>query len=104
MKVHDTKDIKPLRESSVREPGGMDRAARREPLRAEERVDLQESTELRATVEEARRVAGLTRAADLESLKAAIKSGSYRPDPNRIANEILEAAAINASLRALLMR
>ena len=105
MKVNDAKEIKPLREV-----GGKDTvartAARREATAAgEERVSVSDSAaEFRAAVEEAKRSAGQSRAARLDALKSAIKQGHYRPDAQRIADQILEEAELNASLRALLMK
>jgi anti-sigma28 factor (negative regulator of flagellin synthesis) len=37
----------------------------------------------------------------LQELASAIKSGNYRPDPSQVADQILDAATIDAKLQAL---
>lgn len=69
-----------------------------------DRVSTGASARLEAAVAEAQRQAGLERAARLEALEAAVKSGIYRPDPQRIAQEILYSAELAARLRAMLKR
>jgi flagellar biosynthesis anti-sigma factor FlgM len=104
MKVNDTKEIKPLREVGGKETVART-AARREAAAGEERVSVSDgAAEFRVAVEEAKRSAGQSRTARLEALKTAIKQGHYRPDAQRIADQILEEAELNASLRALLMK
>jgi negative regulator of flagellin synthesis FlgM len=52
----------------------------------------------------ARQSTGISRTARLQELEAAIKSGTYQPDAGRIAQQILDAAQLDARLEALLTR
>jgi len=56
------------------------------------------------TVAVARQAAGVNRGARLQELEAAIKAGTYQPDAGRIADQILDAAQIDARLQALLSK
>ncbi len=50
----------------------------------------------------AQAAAATTRSAKLEQLRALISSGNYHPDAQRIADQILNAAQIDAALRSML--
>jgi negative regulator of flagellin synthesis FlgM len=63
-----------------------------------------DAEKLARSVAIARQTAGVNRGARLQELEAAIKAGTYQPDPGRIANEILDAAQIDARLQALLSK
>lgn len=68
-----------------------------------DQVTLEASTNLARAVDEAIQAAGMTRSAEVEAIAAAVKNGTYKPDPQRIADRILETATLNARIRALLM-
>jgi negative regulator of flagellin synthesis FlgM len=55
-------------------------------------------------VASARRSAGSERSARLERLEASVRSGSYSPDPSRVAEQILSDAEVDARLQAMLSR
>ncbi|RMG11302.1 MAG: flagellar biosynthesis protein FlgM [Deltaproteobacteria bacterium] len=96
MKVKGTKNLEAVK------PAHAAPEARRAAVR--DRVSTDAAARLEAAVTEAQRQAGLDRAARLEALEAAVKSGVYRPDPQRIAQEILYSAELAARLRAMLKR
>jgi negative regulator of flagellin synthesis FlgM len=50
----------------------------------------------------ARQGSGVNRAERLQQLEAAIRSGTYQPDAGRIAEQILDAAVLDARLEAML--
>jgi hypothetical protein len=66
-----------------------------------DRVTLERGPSAAAIASAASRASG-TRAARLRELEAAVKSGNYRPDASQIADQILDAADVDARLRALL--
>ena len=96
MKVEQTKEIVPVRES----PRCTDRGV---GVR-EDRVSARETEAALATVVVARQAAGTARSARLAALAEAVDRGTYRPDPSRIAQELLEDAELTAHLQALLAR
>ncbi|WP_373049409.1 flagellar biosynthesis anti-sigma factor FlgM [Vulgatibacter sp.] len=86
-----------------------DRAAAQGTRRAEraaetDRVTTEASAELEAAVARARDEAAGARAAQLAEIEAAVRKGTYRPDPARIAERILEDAELIARLHAMLDR
>ncbi len=50
----------------------------------------------------AQAASGPARAAKLAQLQALVRSGSYQPDAQKIADQILNAAQIDAALRTML--
>ena len=97
MKVRETKEMQ-----------GVDRAAVA-PAEAHVR-----RTSDKVTVEEVRPAADLVaaarqhtmngRAERLRELEAALRGGHYRPDAQRIADQILSSAEVDARLRAMLQK
>lgn len=69
-----------------------------------DRVTTEASAELEAAVAKARDHAAGARAARLADIEAAVRKGTYRPDPNRIAQQILDDAELIARLHAMLPR
>jgi negative regulator of flagellin synthesis FlgM len=67
-------------------------------------VSTAESAKLAAAVAAVRSQAGSARAAKLEAIEAAVRQGTYRPDPARIAEQILQDAELSAALLALLKK
>ena len=66
------------------------------------------STEVKAQVEAAanaaRQAVGNDRSVRLEAIEAAIRQGAFKPDPNRIAQAILDDAELTAKIQALMRR
>jgi anti-sigma28 factor (negative regulator of flagellin synthesis) len=67
-----------------------------------DRVSVQSTRDAEAAVAVANRAAGGRRAARTERLEAEVRSGGYRPDPGRVAEQILADAEIDARISALL--
>jgi negative regulator of flagellin synthesis FlgM len=99
MKVHDASQIKALQP-------GPPADAPRDPKekRAPDRVSTEGSAKVAAAIAAASQGAGAGRAARLQSIEAAVKNGTYKPDPQRIAQQILDEAELAAKLQALLGR
>lgn len=98
MRVTDTSQIKALAPGKSPEPGrtpAVDRAD------ANDTVSTDDSARISAAVEAAVRSAGGTRTAKLAAIEAAVRSGAYKPDPQRIAQEILTEAELAARLQAI---
>jgi len=74
------------------------------PPEAQDKVSLPASREFKEAVDSARRLAGATRSAEVASLEAAVKRGDYSVNPRAIAQRILDAAEVNASIMAMLKR
>jgi anti-sigma28 factor (negative regulator of flagellin synthesis) len=67
-----------------------------------DRVSVHASKEVETSIAVAHKAAGNKRAARLERLEAEVRSGGYRPDPGRVAEQILSDAEVDARLAALL--
>ena len=101
MKVKETNDIARVNEVSPRP--AVARPAEPAPG-AQDKVSLPASREFKEAVESARRTAGATRSAEVAALEAAVKRGDYSVNPRAIAQRILDAAEVNASIMAMLKR
>jgi anti-sigma28 factor (negative regulator of flagellin synthesis) len=66
------------------------------------KADKVSDPQLAALVDNARMNQSVSRAAKLEQLEAAIKSGGYRANPQQIAEQLLSAAEVDAKLQAML--
>lgn len=91
MKIHDLKEL-----AAVANPKPT------APARSRETRDKLERTG-EAVLTKARASSGGQRAAHLAALRAAVESGTLKPDPQRIAQRLLTAAEVDAQLRALLI-
>lgn len=99
MKVTDASHIKALA------PGKLPDITRPAPAEREgDRVSTDDSAKVAAAVAQAAAAAGSARASHLQAIEAAVRQGTYRPDPQRIAQEILDDAELAARLQALLSR
>ena len=95
------KDATPIRASTPAAPVEPGRAPSRGAGGATDRVSTAESARIEAAVAEASRGAATARTQRLAAIEAAVRQGTYRPDPARIAQEILEEAELAARLQAL---
>lgn len=80
-------------------------APRAEPARKAEaatKVTTGEQARMRSLAEEAQEVSARERQQRLTDVKAQVAQGSYRPDPSRIADQILHEAETAARLRSML--
>lgn len=67
-----------------------------------DRVSVHATKEAEASIAVAHRAAGGRRVARLERLEAEVRSGSFRPDPGRVAAQILADAEVDARIAAML--
>ena len=72
------------------------------PQEPTDTVDASGATNVVTSIGTARAAAETDRAARLNQLAAQLKTGTYHPDPQKIADQILDAAQIDAALRSLL--
>jgi len=72
--------------------------------RPRDRVTVEGARPPEVAVGTARRAAGAERSARLDRLEAQVRSGSYAPDPSRVAEQILSDAEIDARMQAMLIR
>ena len=72
------------------------------PAEPTDTVSNADAEKVARSVAVVRQSAGLNRGARLQELEAAIRTGTYQPDPGRIASQILDAAQLDARLLALL--
>jgi negative regulator of flagellin synthesis FlgM len=98
MKVTDTSQIGALTPEKPAESGRAPRSARDA---AGDRVSTAESDSVAAAIASAASGASASRAAKLQSIEAAVRQGTYRPDPQRIAQQILDDAELAARLQAM---
>ena len=69
-----------------------------------DRVSVHATKEAEASIATAHRAAGGRRVARLERLEAEVRAGSFRPDPGRVAAQILADAEVDARIAAMLRR
>ena len=93
MKIKDSQEIRIVHGDSARETSA------RQPARTEKVSS--EAAEVASSVADAKHAATAQRSARLADIEARVANGSYRPDPSRIAQDILASAELQASLRAL---
>jgi negative regulator of flagellin synthesis FlgM len=72
--------------------------------RPRDRVTVDGARPAEVAVGAARRSAGAERSARLERLEAQVRSGSYAPDPSRVAEQLLSDAEVDARMQAMLAR
>lgn len=102
MKVTDTNQVRAL---DLNRQAEANRAQKPEAPDTEDRVSTEESARVAAAVAAATERSGVgNRAEMLQAIEASVRQGTYKPDPNRIAQRILDEAELAARLQALLSR
>jgi flagellar biosynthesis anti-sigma factor FlgM len=71
---------------------------------AGDRVTVESARAPSELIPAARQHAPVSRAARMQELEAALKGGRYKPDAQRIADQILSAAEVDARLRAMMQK
>lgn len=89
---------------SIPRTKAVDADTAQETAAPKDRVSVQATKEAEAAVAAAHRAAGGRRAARAERLEAEVRSGAYRPDAGRVAEQLLADAEIDARISALLRR
>jgi negative regulator of flagellin synthesis FlgM len=101
MKVKDASELRGIEANQPPEP-------KKDTSRATSSRSDKVSNEVKAQVEAAanaaRQTVGNDRTVRLEAIEAAIRQGAFKPDPNRIAQSILDDAELTAKIQALLKR
>ena len=69
---------------------------------ARDRVSVDASKGAESTISSARRSSATDRAARLQKLESSVRSGTYAPDPGRVAEQILSDAEVDARLQAII--
>ena len=100
MKVTDASQIQGLGPTAAPEPRLPARAAGEGVDRVSTGASQQRATTIAATAS----AADAARPARLGAIEAAVRQGTYRPDPRRIAQEILDDAELAARLQAIFQR
>jgi negative regulator of flagellin synthesis FlgM len=67
-----------------------------------DRVTVSQAAEVADAVSGAQATTAQGRVSRLHALEQQVRAGAYHPDPNRVANEILQEAEIEARLQAIL--
>jgi anti-sigma28 factor (negative regulator of flagellin synthesis) len=97
MKVNEPKEIRGL----DRTPAPVERDL---PRPKTDRVSLEAADQTTRLVESARQLSSVGRAGRLKQLESAIRTGSFRPNAGQLAEQLLQAAELDARLRAMLQR
>ena len=71
---------------------------------AADKVTTDQQRELQQAIAQAKAAAKDTRASRLAEIEAQVRKGTYRPDPARIAQQILDEAELLAKIHAILQR
>ncbi len=66
-----------------------------------DRVSLDSTKQVAAVVQAVQASMGADRASRLQELETAIRRGGYQPDAGRLAERIVQAAEVDARLRAI---
>ena len=102
MKVTDTNNIGSI---GAEQPSDSGRpAVPSSPTATPDKVSMDSSAQLSAALASVQQGLGNTRSTRLASIEAAVRQGAIAPDPNRIAQQILDDAELTASLQAMLKR
>jgi negative regulator of flagellin synthesis FlgM len=101
MKVKDASEVRRVEanraQESRRSPAGAGPAA-------SDKVSTDSKAQLDAAATAARQALGNNRTIRLEAIEAAVRQGTFKPDPARIAQRILDDAELTATLQAMLNR
>jgi negative regulator of flagellin synthesis FlgM len=97
MKVTDTSQIKALAPGKPPEPGKAPVSERE----AADRVSTDETARMSAVVAQAAQHATGARGAKLAAIEAAVRQGTYKPDPQQIAQQIMDDAELAARLQMM---
>ncbi len=101
MKVTDASEVRRVEATRTTESKRTPASA---PSAASDKVSTEAKAELEVAAAAARQVAGQNRTIRLEAIEAAIRQGTFKPDPQRIADKILDDAELTAELQSMLRR
>jgi negative regulator of flagellin synthesis FlgM len=98
MKVKDTSELRRVETGRTDET----RKTERKGTTAADKVSTEAKGQVEAAATAARQALGSNRAVRLEAIEAAIRQGTFKPDPARIAQRILDEAEVTAMLQSML--
>lgn len=101
MKVKDASELRGIEANRPAEPKT---APARSSSVTADKVSTEAKAQVDAAANAAREAAGNDRSVRLDAIEAAIRQGAFKPDPNRIAQRILDDAELTAKIQALLKR
>jgi len=102
MKVKDASELRGIEGNRPPEP--RKDTVRSSSARTSDKVSTESKAQVEAAVSAAQQAVGNDRPVRLQAIEAAIRQGAFKPDPNRIAQSILEDAELTAKIQALLKR
>jgi negative regulator of flagellin synthesis FlgM len=102
MKVNSPGEVRPVGARKTDEPLRSSAAGRAQA--PPDTVSTEESTKLAAAISAIRSHATAARSVQLQAIETAVRQGTYRPDPARIAQQILQDAEISAAFQAMLKK
>jgi negative regulator of flagellin synthesis FlgM len=98
MKVKDTSEVRRVDASRTHET----KKPESNGTSATDKVSTEAKAHVEAATNAARQSLGSNRAVRLEAIEAAIRQGTFKPDPARIAQRILDEAEVTAMLQTML--
>ena len=101
MKVKDASELRGIEANRPPEPK---KAEVRTTSAKSDKVSTEASAQVAAAASASRQQVDADRAVRLEEIKAAVARGAFQPDPNRIAQRILDDAELTAKIQALMKR
>jgi negative regulator of flagellin synthesis FlgM len=102
MKVKDASELRGVEASRPPEPKKKTESS--SSSAASDKVSNEVKAQVAAAATATRQQVGNDRAVRLEAIEAAVRQGAFKPDPNRIAQRILDDAELTAKIQALLKR
>jgi len=103
MKVKDASELRGIEANRPPEPKKTE-ARSSSASSTSDKVSTEVKAQVEAAANAARQAVGSDRGVRLEAIEAAIRQGAFKPDPNRIAQRILDDAELTAKIQALLKR
>ncbi len=101
MKVKDASEIRRLDASRPAES----KATRSEASKSSsDKVSTDSKAQVEAAITKAQASLGASKGVRLEAIAAAVRDGTIKPDPQRIAQKILDEAELTAVLQSMLKR
>jgi negative regulator of flagellin synthesis FlgM len=102
MKVKDASELRGVEANRPSEPKKKTESTTSSA--ASDKVSNEVKAQVAAAANAARKQSGNDRTVRLEAIEAAVRQGAFKPDPNRIAQRILDDAELTATIQALLKR
>jgi negative regulator of flagellin synthesis FlgM len=102
MKVKDASELRGVEATRPSEPKKKTESP--SSSAASDKVSNEVKAQVTAAANAARQQSGNDRTVRLEAIEAAVRQGAFKPDPNRIAQRILDDAELTATIQALLKR